>query len=420
MILMGFGVLHSVQEAVSLLKRSGLRPKTIFIDLDESLGKISADTVISPEDVPPRDRSVLDGYAARWSDISMASENSPITLTLVGEVPIDKEDPGKIGPGETAKVATGSFIPEGANVVIPKEYVEVEDNKVKVFKAFAGGYGISVRGEDLKKGDIIIRKGYVIREWHLALLASLGLNRVKVYDSFKAAVFATGDELIEPGSPRRPGKVYVSTARLIVSWLKNRGIEARYFGIVPDDEVRIEKKFETLLNSYDIVISTGGTSVGERDLTAKVLKRISEDYVHGLALSPGKPAAFGIANGKILMALSGMPVAALSELIAVFDPYYRNILGRDEPWEPVLTAEMGRKYTSHPGFTNVVRSVLCQDNSKLKVYPLRVTGSGILSTLIKANSYFIVEEEITGIEEGEKISVRLINEKIERCKENVI
>jgi len=419
-ILMGFDVLHSAQEAISLLERSELRPKTVLIDLDESLGRISADTVVSPEDIPPHDRSVLDGYAARWSDISMASENSPTILTLVGEVPIDRENPGKIDPGETVKVATGSLIPEGANVVIPKEYVEVENNKVKVFKAFAGGYGISVQGEDLRKGDIVIKKGYVIREWHLALLASLGFSKVKVYDSFKVAVFATGDELIEPGTPKKVGKVYVSTARLIISWLKNRGIEAKYFGIVPDNEEKIEKKFETLLNSYEIVVSTGGTSVGERDLTAKALKKISEDYVHGLALSPGKPAAFGIANGKILMALSGMPVAALSELIAVFDPYYRSILGRKEPWEPVFMAEMGRKYTSHPGFTNVVRSILCHDNSRLKVYPLRVTGSGILSTLIKANSYFIVEEEITGIEEGEKISVRLINEEIKRCQENVV
>ncbi len=414
---MGFGILHRVGRAISLLQRSGLKPEIIEVSIDKSLGKISAKTVLSPENVPPHDRSVLDGYAMRWSDISTASENSPALLTLARDIRIDQENPGEIHQGEAAKVATGSPIPKGANVVVPREYTEIIGNRVKVFKAFAGGYGISTTGEDLRKGDVVIRKGDVVREWHLAILASLGFDKVRVYREFKAAVFATGDELVEPGTHKRPGQVYVSTARLVVSWLKTRGIEARYIGIVPDKRNRIKREFEELAEHNDIVISTGGTSVGDKDFTSRALREVADDFIHGLALSPGKPAAFGIINGKILMALSGMPVAAISELIAVFDPYYRNIIGREDPWEPVLKAKMGKKYTSHPGFTNVVRSILCQKGNELKVYPLRVTGSGILSTLIRANSYFVISEEITGIEEGEEINVRLISERVKECEE---
>jgi molybdopterin molybdotransferase len=414
---MGFRELHSVKDAISLLKKARDSLEVEKIDIDNSLNRIIAEDIISNEDVPPQNRSVLDGFAARWIDISGASESSPAILKVVANVPIDATTPGILHPGEAAKVATGSPIPEGADVVIPKEYVDVNGDIIKIYKPFAGGYGIALKGEDLRKGDIIIRKGDIIREWHLAILAMLGYRHVNVFKKLRAAVFATGNELVEPGSPKRPGQVYVSTARLVIAWLRNRGVEAKYFGITPDVKEKIKEMYEKLSEKYDIVISTGGTSVGEKDYTANALKEVSEDYIHGIALSPGKPAAFGIKGKTIIMALSGMPVAALSELIAVFDPYYRSLLGRTSPWEPTLRAKLGRKYTSHPGFTNVVRSILCQDKkSNLSVYPLRVTGSGILSTLIKANSYFIVDEETTGLDEGEEIVVRLISERIERCR----
>ncbi len=412
---MVFKELHSIKEAINLLHKAKIKVEVEEIDIDNSLERVSGEIVKSPEDIPPHDRSVLDGYAARWTDISMASEYSPVELKLVGEIPIDAENHYELGPGETFKVSTGSPLPKGSNVVIPKEFAQPLGDKVKVIKSFAGGYGIAVKGEDLKKGDVVLERGEIIREWHLALLASLGYRSVKVYKKIRVGVFATGNELVEPGALKKPGQVYVSTARLIVAWLNRRGLKAEYLGIVPDSEKLIENKFLKLLEKYDIVVSTGGTSVGEKDYTAKALKNLADDFVHGIALAPGKPAAFGIKEGKILMALSGMPVAALSELIAVFDPYYRKIIGREKPWEPVLNAVLGRKYTSHPGFTNVVRSILCFEEEKLKVYPLRVTGSGILSTLLKANSYFIVDEEITGIEQGESVNVRLVSENLKRC-----
>ncbi len=401
--------LHSIREVLSLLDRKariklGVSEKSI----DQALGLISAEDINSPSDIPPGNRSVLDGYAARWRDLSGATEASPVILTIKCRVPVGVyPSECRVGPYEAAEVATGSFIPEGSDVVIPKEYTREEGEKLYVYRSFPGGYGVAFKGEDLGKGEIIIKKGEIIREWHIAILASLGIHVVKVFRPLRVAVFSTGDELVEPWEPLEEGKVYSSTGRLVVQWLRRRGVDAHYHGIVGDSVEEIAGTFNRLLESgYDAAFSTGGTSVGERDYSVKALDKIADDYIHGLALTPGRPGAFGVSGGRIVGALSGMPIAALSEIITVFDPFYRSLVGRASPWDPVVKARLTVRYSSHPGFVNVVRSKLCYSlDGRLSVTPLRVTGSGILSTLLRGNSYFIVEEDVTGLEEGDVVDV---------------
>ena len=405
-------VLHSISEAVELLSRRGPKLRVERVPLDASLGRIAASIVKSPEDIPPRDRSVLDGYAARWTDISGASPDSPVRLRLEGYSKVDKPWQGSLGPGGAVRVDTGSLVPEGADVVVPVEYTrEVGGGEVEVIGAFPAGYGIAVRGEDLRKGETIIEMGDVITPPRLALLASVGIGEVEVYAPLRTVVYAVGDELVEPGRPRRTGGVYNSTARLVASWLKARGIRVEYRGILPDrrDKVR-EAIIEAISSGFDVVFLTGGTSVGERDATASAVKEVANDYVHGLALTPGRPGLVGVSGSTAILALSGMPVAAWSQLVAVFDAYYRGIMGRKKPWEPVILAPLARRYASAPGMTNVVRAVVKSGGAGVRIEPLRVTGSGILSTLLKANSYFIVPEERSGYDEGEIVEARLLCE----------
>ncbi len=406
-------VLHSISEAVELLRRRGPKLRVERVPLDSSLGRIAASIVRSPEDIPPRDRSVLDGYAVRWTDISGASPDSPVRLRLEGYSKVDKPWQGSLGPGGAVRVDTGSLVPEGADVVVPVEYAREVSGQVEVIGTFPAGYGIAVRGEDLRKGEIIIEKGDVITPPRLALLASVGVGELEVYVPLRAVVYAVGDELVEPGRPRHTSGVYNSTARLVASWLKARGIRVEYRGILPDRRDKVKEAIlEAISSGFDVVFLTGGTSVGERDTTASAVKEVADEYIHGLALTPGRPGLVGVSGSTAILALSGMPVAAWSQLVAVFDAYYRRIMGREKPWEPVILAPLARRYASAPGMTNVVRATVKSGRGGVRIEPLRVTGSGILSTLLKANSYFIVPEERSGYDEGEIIEARLLCESL--------
>ncbi len=408
----GFNVierLHSVEEARRLLSRilEGLNIREEQVEVSTSLGRVASRDIASPMDVPPVDRSVLDGYAARWVDISTASEESPARLRLMGKIEIDEPGQYRIGPGECFEVATGSPLPDGGDVVVPVEYAEARGGEVLVYKPFPGGYGVAARGEDLRRGEVILKRGEVVSEWHVGVLASVGMNRVPVWGRLRAVVASTGKELIEPGEEYRPGKVYSSTSRLVKAYLEARNVDVDYAGILPDDEDAIADFITRAVEDYDLVLTTGGTSVGRGDATIRALRRLADDMIHGLALTPGRPGAVASVGGKPVMALSGMPVAAVSELIAVWDPVYRSVLGRGWPWEPVIRGRMARSYASHPGMMNVVRTYACFTRDGVRIEPLRVTGSGILSTLIKANSILIVPEDVTGIEEGEEVEVLL-------------
>ncbi len=408
--------LHSIVDARRLLER-GLRrvaPGEEVVGIDNALGRVSSRDVYSPMDVPPHDRSVLDGYAARWRDISTASEEAPAVLRVKGRIEIDDPSTYEIGPGESYEVATGSPMPRGADVVVPIEHASPQDGLVYVYKPFPGGYGVSTRGEDLKQGEKVLERGDLVSEWHVGVLASIGVGGVSVWSRLSVGIVSTGQELIEPGEEYRQGKVYASTGRLAASYLRARGVDARYLGVLPDDEAVIRGFILDNVGKFDVIMTTGGTSVGKKDAAIRALASVAEDLIHGLALTPGRPGAIGIVHGKPVMALSGMPVAAISELIAVWDPVYRSLLGRSRPWEPVLKARMARQYSSHPGMVNVVRTRTCIGPRGLIAEPLRVTGSGILSTLVKANSILIVPEDVTGIEEGEEVEV-LLTGHLEVC-----
>ena len=409
---MGFNIiekLNPVNDAIEFLIKAlrnlDLRP--FHVSIDQARGMIAAETIRSPMDWPPHDRSVLDGFAARWKDISTASEESPAILELKGSIAIDSPHAPVIKPREAYEVATGSPIPQGADVVVPVEHADVKDGRVFVYKPFPGGYGVSVRGEDLRRGEIIVQEGTIINEWNIGALAGVGIYKILVWPRINAAIASTGDEIIEPWERYEPGKVYSSTARIAQSYLKARYVDAEYKGVLGDSEDIIEDFIIKSVEKYDVVFTTGGTSVGKRDATIRVLYKLADDIIHGFALTPGRPGAVAIVNGKPVMALSGMPVAALSELIAVWDPAYRSILGHG-PWEPVIPAVASRSFTSHAGMMNVVRARACRgEDGRVYVNPLRVTGSGILSTLIKANGFFIVPEDITGIPEGDIVDFHL-------------
>ncbi len=400
-----------------LLKYTRLKIAEENIDITLALNRISSKDVLAERDIPESNKSVLDGYATYYKSIIGATSSSPVKLRVTGKARVDEKVKVLINPGEAIEVATGTMLPEQLDVVVPLEYTMREGDIIYVMRSLPKYYGISIKGEDIKKGEKILEKGEIIRPWHVGLLAAQGFREVKVYKRLRAAIFDTGNELVEPGQSLPEGKIYDSTRYIVRSYLEDLGLEVIDYGIVGDDEYKIKSMFEKALAEADIVFSIGGTSVGKRDYTVRVLSGLQglEYFVHGLSLTPGRPAAVAVVSGKPVFALSGMPVAALSELHILFRDFLVKMLGIKGIVVPKVKAQLTRRVVSEPGMLSVFRVKVCRDrNGAYYAEPLRLTGSGLLSTLIRGNGLLIVGEDVTGIEEGELIEVEIIGE-IKEC-----
>ncbi|UXD21891.1 molybdenum cofactor biosynthesis protein MoaA [Ignicoccus pacificus DSM 13166] len=390
--------LTPVSEVIERFVSKVSLPNVEEIEVRNGTGLYVAEEVRAREDNPPVPKSVLDGYAVNSEDLIGASEISPVTLE------IDK----KWEPGKAVYVHTGDPIPEGADTVVPIETVRVEGDILYVFKQYPPGNAIAKVGEDLKAGETIVEKGTLLRPWHVAALASQGIWKVKVFKP-KIALASTGDEIVEPWEE---GGVRNSTAWLVYSFLKERlGVEPDYFGIIKDNPDKIREFFEERSKEYDVVITTGGTSVGKRDHSARVVKDLAEEWVHGVALTPGRPLCIGTKDGKLLVALSGYPVAALSELEVVVWELLKRAWGLKEPPKPKVRAKLTRRLPVTPNMVHVYRVKVFRCGGELCVEPLRLTGSGVLSSLLRGNGLLIagVGGE-TGYDVGDYVEVELLSD----------
>ena len=404
--------LNSVDRAIVIIREylhDVLTVESKHID-DNIIGSYSAEEVRADRDVPPINRAVVDGCAALSLDLGGASPESPVILRNVGSLFAGDFREIVLNRGECVEVATGAVLPKNADVVVPAEYLmSIDKDSAGVIKEFNSGYGISLRGEDLKSGEIVLELGDVILEYHIAIVSALGISTLKTWKLPRVSVISTGSEIIEPGQGYVPGKVYDSTRRIVKGFLKRLGfIDIIDYGIIPDDECTIREVLERAMMESDIVITTGGTSVGKRDTTIRVIEEMNPlSFIHGFALTPGRP--FGIARmrpSKLVFSLSGMPVAALTELMAVLEPALSMAIGRTKRILPVVKGVLRKKLVTHPGMLNYVRSRLsCGSDGRLYVEPLRLTGSGILSTLRDGPGIIVVPPDITGYNEGDIVDV---------------
>jgi len=379
-------------------------PRSEKIETARAAGTYAARDVVALEDVPPVDKAVLDGYAVNSEDVEDCSEASPCELKVCE----------KWSPGCAVPVNTGSPMPEGTDTVVPIEACSVRGDKVYVYRPFPPGNAVAVKGEDLRKGDLIVARGTYIRPWHVAALLSQGITTLDVVRP-RIALAATGSELVEPWEE---GGVRNTTAWLVSAFIKEKlGTEPTYFGILPDDVNVIKNFFLEKLKDFDIVITTGGTSVGRADFSASALKDVAELSFHGVALTPGRPLAVGVAGGRLLVALSGYPVAALSEMEVVVWNVLKKAWSLREPPRPKVRARLARRLPVQPNMVHVYRVVVCKRDGELWAEPLRLTGSGILSSLLKGNGILIAGlEGETGYDVGSEVEVELIS-NLRECDE---
>ncbi|MFP3162475.1 MAG: molybdopterin-binding protein [Acidianus hospitalis] len=308
--------LLSAQEAISLFVSKVPPERRIKeIEITDALNKISAEDVYSPIDLPPFSRSTVDGFAVK-------SSFTPGKFKIIGKINIGEYKKIEISDNEAVEVDTGAMIPKGADAVIKIEETKIEGEYVEIPKKLNFGTNIAWIGSDMPRGTQILYKGEKITPEKIAFLASAGIGKVKVYEPPSVYVISTGDELIEPGKELQPGKIYESNLHFLISRLKNDGYNVVGHKVVGDDKDKIEEALEEASEIADVIIITGGTSAGEKDLVHQIIREKGEIIVHGLKFKPGKPTLLGKFKGKPVFGLPGNIVST----IMIYDRVIRNYL----------------------------------------------------------------------------------------------
>ncbi|MFD1569587.1 molybdopterin molybdotransferase MoeA [Halorubrum laminariae] len=399
--------------------------RTESVPLIDADGRVVAEPIDAAVPVPSYDRAAMDGYAVRAEDTFGASSRSPAVLRVAdGDSESGNyggDEPGDIGaiaPGEAARVHTGSAVPDGADAVVMIEHVEEIGDEIEAFDAVAAGENVGDAGEDVAAGQRLFEPGHTLRPGDLGLLKSVGIESVTVYERPTIAVIPTGEELVQ--SDPGPGEV-IETNGLTVSRLVDRwGGEARYREVVTDDETALAEAIERDLDA-DVVVTTGGSSVGERDLLPEVVADIGEVLVHGVALKPGHPVCLGRAGDTPIVSLPGYPVACIVNAAQFLRPVQKRIGGTTAAPFPTRRARLARKVPSEPGTRTFARVSLeetdvidggeadadTDDGDLPAAMPTRARGSGILSSVALADGWVVVPESREGIEAGAVVDVQL-------------
>ncbi|MGB9959491.1 MAG: gephyrin-like molybdotransferase Glp [Candidatus Bathyarchaeales archaeon] len=403
--LRGFQKLASTEEALQTLLNSLKfeRLKTVRVPLSVALNRVLAEDIVAEEPLPRFDRSAVDGYAVKASDTLGASQFKPKTLKLTTA--------DRLMEGEAKEVWTGNPLPEGADAVIMLENVKRLNNTLEVWTVVTPGENVSKRGEDVAKGETAVKAGTRMKPHHLGLIASLGVAEVNVFEKPKVAILATGNELVEVGQKPGKGQIFEANRLVLASLCRELGAEPLDLGIAKDNVEEISAKIRLGLEKADMVLTTGGTSVGAPDMVPAAVNSIGKPgvIVHGVAMRPAMPTALAVVDNKPIIILSGNPVAAIFGFEVFARPLILKMLGLAYEPRPVVTAKLTRRVSTALGRKTFVRVRVFQRDGEFFAEPISARGSGIISTMVKANGYVVVPENREGLEEGETVQVYLFD-----------
>lgn len=380
------------------------RPKRILVPTNSALNRVLAEDIIANTDLPRTDRSAVDGYAVNADDSVGATQSKPRTFRLV--------DADVLTEKQAKQVWTGNSIPQHANAVVMLENTRQVGKEIEVWTEVTPWENVSRKGEDTRKDEIAVKAGTRLKPQHLGLAAALGFANVRVFEKPKIAILATGNELAELGGPLLQDQIF-DTNRLVLSALCTElGAETLDLGIARDNVEKISEKLISGLEKSNAVITSGGTSVGGLDLVPECVNRIGKPgvIVHGVAMRPGMPTALAVVKKKPIIILPGNPTAAMLGFEVFGRPLLSKMLGmkRDES-RPLLKARIARRITTTLGRKNLVRVRVFQKNGEFIAEPISARGSGLISTMTKANGYAIVPENLEGLEEGDIVLVRIFD-----------
>jgi molybdopterin molybdotransferase len=383
-----------------------------LVALPLTLDRVLAEPVIAAINVPSADNSAMDGYAVRAADCS--EENN--TLQLIGQAlaghPFKRETGAELRAGETVRIMTGAIIPEGADAVVMQENTRAKDSLVSIQQSLRVGENIRRAGEDIKQGAQVFAQGRRICALDIGLLASLGIAHVKVYRPLRVAIFSTGDELLANGAAFEAGKIYDSNRPLLVALLQRLAVEVKDLGIVPDNMDALRTAFEQASNWGDVVISTGGVSVGDADYTKDVLAEMGSIDFWKIAMKPGKPFSFGRLGSGWFFGLPGNPVSTAVTYHQLVVPGLRKLAGevlteKDAPLR--LQATVQQPLKKQPGRVDFQRAIYTyhagDKNGESQVRSAGMQSSGVLTGMSNANCYIYLNAERGAVAQGESVTV---------------
>ncbi len=382
------------------------------IPIEEAYRRILFEDIHAPEDLPGFLRSTVDGFAVRASDTFGAKEGSPAYLSLKGEIPMGEIPAFSLNPSEAASVATGGMLPEGADAVIMLEHVNiVSDDLIEVLRSIAPGENVIFKDEDVKKGDLVLSAGQILRAQDIGALAGLGITHLKVVKKPIIAIILTGDEIVPHFEKVLPGKVRDVNSFTLDGLAREFGATAIKMGIVKDDYREIK---DTVMQAYeiaDVVLITGGTSAGVKDMTAKIIEEMGSPGVlfHGVSIKPGKPLIGGVCNNKPVLGLPGHPVAVYVCFELFVRPILKHMTGnKSRGFKKMVNAKLSRSIHSQAGREDFIRVSLEKRDNELWATPL-LSKSGLIMSLVRADGVLHIPADLIGIEEGKECLIEIID-----------
>ena len=407
---------------------------TEMVPVSEALGRLLAEPIASEVDVPFFDRSNLDGFAVRAVDTYGADEEQPLRLQLLPEVIATAVVPKtEVELGQAVTIATGGMLPRGADAIVMVEHTEVETDQsgdwVKVSKAVTPGRGVSFAGTDIAKGETVYQRGVRLTSRETGVLAAIGCSKVPVFRKPIVGILSTGDEIIDPSQPMRPGMVYDSNAQVLADAVRELGGEPLRFGIVSDDQDQLRKTLENAIEQCDVVLMSGGTSKGAGDISYQVVREFTDPGIvaHGIALKPGKPICLAATRGKPVVILPGFPTSAIFTFHEFVSSVIKEMAGgqptsfvdgnslakpaigqlRGQSAAKTVTAELATQVNSEIGRTEYLLVGIVKSDEKLVAFPMG-KGSGSVTTFARADGFVTIDRHCEIVDEGSQVNVTLM------------
>ena len=396
--------LDSLNNALKLINDNQKVCDIEEISIYDAHKRVLAEDIIAFHDSPPFDKSAMDGYALIAEDTFGSSQSNPREFKIIDAIGAGDFSSKKVNNNEAIVIATGAPIPDGANAVLMKEYTTDEGDNLTIYSQVTPGENISPKSEDIKKGDLILSKNTFIRYQELGLIASAGYDKVKVFKKPRVKVIITGNELIEPTKDEiDKAKIINSNQFTIKSMIEESGAicEISHAG---DSFDEVKKAILDASENYDVIMTTGGTAISKGDVVLDVVDDVGDILFHGVAIRPGKPFGAGIVNNKMIFTLSGQPVAAMSQFDIFARKYLFEMQGRSFDFNIVKRTSV-LKIPSQLGRTDFIRAFSDDDYAKHVLN----RGSGIIRSMVEANSYIIIDENDEGYQKDDLVDVVFFN-----------
>jgi molybdopterin molybdotransferase len=383
--------------------------ETEEVPLLDAAGRVLADDIISDHNLPDFSRSTMDGYAVRGSSTFGATEANPAYLTIVGSVAMGQAPDFSVGLGQACRISTGGMLPQGSDSIVMIEHTEtLDDETIEVYRSVAPGQHVIETGEDVKKGEVILLRGQKLRSQETGLLAAIGKVKVKVYKRPVVGIISTGDEVVSVEDTPGPAEIRDINSYTLSGQVRQAGGFPMLYGIVGDDYHTLYKKCALALDQTDMVLISGGSSVGIRDFTIEVLSALpgSHILVHGISISPGKPTILAKAQGKAIWGMPGHVTSAMVVFRTVVQFFLEHIAGlrTQHRINTRRYARLSRNIASAQGRVEYVRIRLFEKNGELWAEPI-LGKSGLINTMVKADGLIEIDMNAEGLEKGAEVAV---------------